>query len=116
MILICEHSDEQLERLCYACESKTINDEDNTEKAMIGIDEQNLAWFYIAPEYRDREISQQLVRLALDLIGPEAWAVVQTSGGTDHALFTETGLRVVESFENEADGEGGINVHLTQTS
>jgi hypothetical protein len=82
---------------------------------MVGIDENNLAWFYIAPEYRDREISRQLVRLAIDLIGPKAWAVMQTSAGADHALFTETGLRIVESFENEADHAAGINVHVIQT-
>jgi hypothetical protein len=82
---------------------------------MVGIDENNLAWFYIAPEYQDREISQKLVRWALDLIGPEAWAVIQTNGSTDHALFTEAGLRIVESFENEADHAAGISVHIAQT-
>jgi hypothetical protein len=81
---------------------------------MIGIDEETLAWFYIAPGHEHDDTTQQLLKLALDLIGPECWTVVQVGDSAGEGFCAACGLRIVESYPNEAPEPRGISVHLAQ--
>jgi hypothetical protein len=83
---------------------------------MIGIDENALAWFYIAPGYDQDEATQELIHSALELIGPQAWTVIQAAEQDSAALCEASGLRIVESYLNQAPEPLGVSVHLARTS
>ena len=74
-----------------------------------------LAWFYIAPGCADTESCRRLLTFARDLLGPNAWAVLQSGDAQCHALCRELGLRVVASYLNEADGSSSVSAHIVQT-
>jgi len=80
------------------------------------LDESALAWFYIAPGCEGSDWCRRLLKLAQELLGPEAWIVLQAADEQCEALCHELGLRVIESYLNEASSPLGVSLHLGQTS
>jgi hypothetical protein len=116
MILIREHIDDSLERTGRVCEPARQGQGHAQNVGIIDIDESDLAWFYIAPGCGDTGSCRRLLTLARDLIGPNAWAVIQADDAGCQTLCRELGLRVVASYLNEADGSSGVSVHIVQTT
>jgi hypothetical protein len=118
MHIIREHEEENPARICHIYQGHDIGNVASQRDALVGIDEDFLAWLYIAPGYEDSETSRRLLELARGLIGPDAWAVVSLGHGDaeqDADILTAMGLQVIESYENSAPAAGGISVHLTRT-
>ncbi|MBN1247018.1 MAG: hypothetical protein JXC32_05130 [Anaerolineae bacterium] len=115
MILICERDAQTLERICEICDIAPGYTESAREMMPMGIDERNLAWFYVAPGYENETTSRQLLAFARDLIGPNAWAVVQASDAAGRRLCSELGLKIVASYANQAEEPSGISVHVVTT-
>lgn len=122
MMLICEHNEDSRERTYRMCEpapSDWLAAQDRGvtgAQEVVGIDESDLAWFYIAPGCEDRESCRRLLEMARTLLGPDAWAVMQISDEHTRALCRELGFHVVASYPNEADHPDGVSVHLVQTT
>lgn len=115
MILICEQDETTLERTCQICEAELKASELSRERTSVGIDENDLAWFYIAPGYENKTMSRAVLAFARDLIGPNAWAVVQASDAESHRLCSDLGLHIVASYANQAEASSGITVHVVHT-
>jgi hypothetical protein len=115
MLLICEHDKGTLERTCHICEAAAGSSDPVQERIPVGIDENELAWLYIAPGYENEMVSKELLAFARDLIGPNAWAVLQISEAAGQILCEELGLRIVASYVNQTDTRTGISVHLVKT-
>ncbi len=115
MILICEHSTETLERTCKICEGTPSTASEAMEIGPVGIDENNLVWFYVAPGYEHTATSRALLAWARDLMGPDVWAVMQASHASSQALCKDLGLEIVTSYENEVDEPSAICVHVVNT-
>ncbi len=116
MMLIREHIGDNLERTGPVCVPARQGQCHTPSDEFIHIDESDLAWFYVAPGCQDTESCRRLLTLARDLIGPNAWAVLQVGNAQCHALGRELGLRIVASYRNEADGSSGVSVHVVQTA
>jgi len=116
MILIHEHQENNLERRSSISGHAPQDRNQAQNHRSIGIDESGLAWFYVAPGCGDSESCRRLLAFARDLLGPNAWAVLQAGDAQCHALCRELGLRIVESYENEATGPFGLSVHIVQTT
>ena len=115
MILICEHDEQTLERTCHICDTDQRSTEQAREKMPVGIDETDLAWFYVAPGYENETMSRKLLTFARDLIGPNAWAVIQASEAGGLRLCSELGLKIVASYANQSETQTGISVHVVTT-
>ncbi len=118
MYIIREHAEENPSRICHICTGQDVRNIASQSDALVGIDEEFLAWLYIAPGYEESEQSRQLLELARRLIGPDAWAVVSLGRGDaeqNEDILTSMGLQVIESYENTAPASDGISVHLTRT-
>ena len=116
MILIRERKEDSPERTYHICESAHPGQSLMHGDGTIGIDESDLAWFYVAPGCADTESCRRLLTFARDLLGPTAWAVLQAGDTQCQALCRELGLRVVASYLSEADGSSGVSVHIVQTT
>jgi hypothetical protein len=114
MHIIREHKEENPSRICYVYETQSSEPTTPAEDALIAIDEDFLAWLYIAPGYEESERSRQLLDLARQLLGPQAWAVVAIAG-RDQDMLSTMGLQVIESYENTAPASREISMHLTRT-
>ena len=115
MRITLDHNDEQIERICHVLEHPCHDGGESAGKAVVGIDEAYLAWFYIAPGQGRSQTSLRMLQLAKSLIGSSAWAVVQVGEDGDPELLRNAGLEVVESYRNQSDGASGVSVHIVQT-
>lgn len=115
MLIIREHDGEEMDRICHVTRHTNTGMPVPAEPELVGIDEDYLAWIYIAPGYEDAETSRKLLHLARTLIGPDTWAVVQAGSALNRELLEAMGLSIVESYENQASAPSGINVHLIRT-
>ncbi len=116
MKIIREHYEERLERICHIFEpAGWYQVGASVNGTAIAIDEDLLAWFYIAPGYEDREMGRRLLHWALDLLGAQAWAVVQARESVVRALVESTNTFILESYPDEAPGSTGISAYLVQT-
>jgi len=116
MTPICEHTKDSFKRTCRICESAQLGRSHAKNNAIIGIDESELAWFYITPGCEDRESCRRLLARARNLSGLNAWAVIQADHAACETLCREMVIRVVESYLNEADKPFGLGVHIVQAT
>jgi hypothetical protein len=116
MILVREQQENNLKRRAGIPGHRLQGQNHAQNVGIIDIDESGLSWFYIAPGCADTESCRRLLTFARDLLGPNAWAVLQAGDAQCHALCRELGLRIVESYENEADAPSGVSVHIVQTT
>jgi len=116
MILIRRQKEDTRERTSRICEPAQHGQNCAQDDGTIGIDESRLAWFYVAPGCADTESCRRLLTLARDLLGPNAWAVLQVSDTEYQPLCGDLGLRVVESFRNDATGSSSVSVHIVRTA
>jgi ribosomal protein S18 acetylase RimI-like enzyme len=70
----------------------------------VGIDGTYLSWLYVDPTYYRRGIGRRLLRLALQLIGPQAWTVVLAGNIRARRLYESEGFPVVHSYETTNAG------------
>ncbi|MGC9468054.1 MAG: hypothetical protein ACP5HS_05655 [Anaerolineae bacterium] len=115
MIIIREHEDESVDRICHIHQSMEQRGATLEEHRLYGIDEAFLAWIYVAPGYEGRESTQRLLALARSLIGANAWAVVQAAEAVNDALCREFGFRVVEIYRSDTVDPSGVSVRVTRT-
>ena len=96
-------------RKFVACEGKRV-------VGFVGMDESYLAWLYVDPEYYGRGIGRRLLRLAIRLIGSEAWTIVLDGNVRARSLYESEGFRVVRTFESENAGYPCTCVRLALTT
>jgi hypothetical protein len=115
MRIIREYENESPIRICHFLRVSPYQSEGLKDDIVVGIDEEFLAWFYVAPSAELSQRSLEMLNLARELIGCGAWAVLQTQGDTDQELLSDIGLRVVESYEDESGDPRSVSVHVVQT-
>jgi hypothetical protein len=113
MRIICEHVDERPERLCHTLAIPDRNPQQPEASVLIGIDEELLAWLYIAPGCETDRTVESVLHLALDLIGSGSWAVIQASEAGTRMLVDAGRLEVLEPF-GSSDEPGVLTVGLAQ--
>ena len=114
MIIKWEHADERPDRICHVVQNGAGSDDDARQRELVAIDEDHLAWFYLAPGTELSAVSQKLLAVARDLLGPKCWAVLQVHELDPSALLDACRFRVLESYVDEAESTGSINVHIVQ--
>jgi hypothetical protein len=115
MKIIRDYDNESPMRICHIVENLPGNGGDANAGAIVGIDEEYLAWFYIAPGEPLSRTSLTMLAFAQDLIGPGAWAVLQARDDTSRALVRDLALHVVESYRDATEDPSGVSVHIVQT-
>lgn len=70
----------------------------------VGIDGTYLSWLYVDPAYYGQGIGRQLLRLGLQLIGPQAWTVVLVGNLRARRLYESEGFQVVHTSEGTNAG------------
>ena len=118
MHIIREHKEEDPGRICHIAHLQNPEVSVRQDDALVGIDEDFLAWLYIAPGYEESERGRQFLDLARQLLGAHACAVVtiaKAGAGEDEDVLETVGLEVVESYENKAPAPSGLSVHLART-
>ncbi|MCI0745264.1 MAG: GNAT family N-acetyltransferase [Verrucomicrobia subdivision 3 bacterium] len=70
----------------------------------VGVDGTYVSWLYVDPAYYGRGIGRQLLRLAVRLIGPEAWTVALAGNMRARRLYESEGFQVVRVFEGSNAG------------
>ena len=114
MKIIREYDNENPLRICHILQNVPYYGDTSYAETVVGIDEEYLAWFYIAPGEPLSQSSRDALALARELLRPGAWAVVQAQVEGSRSLLSNFGLQVVESYENAADDPDGISVHIVQ--
>ena len=121
MKIIRERNEERAERICHVLElgnpaqsDEALQGEAAADNVAIAIDEDLLSWLYIAPGYEARENVLDLLRWALELLGPKAWALIQAREGAAQRLLEGSDAEILESFPNGAPGPAGISAYLVQ--
>lgn len=114
MRIIREHTGENPDRICHVVEMSHASDRAQAT-ILSGIDEDFLSWFYIAPGCEVNDTERQLLDLARQLIGADAWAIVQVSAIQNREVVERLGLKVVESYQNIAHDPSKLDVYLART-
>lgn len=114
MKIIREYDNENPLRICHILQNVPYHGDTSNGETVVGIDEEYLAWFYIAPGEPLSQSSRDALALARELLRPGAWAVVQGQDQESRSLLSSFGLQVVESYQNAADDPDGISVHIVQ--
>ena len=70
----------------------------------VGIDGTYLSWLYVDPAYYGQGIGRRLLRLGLQLIGPQAWTIVLAGNIRAQRLYESEGFRVVRIYESTNAG------------
>ena len=102
--------------MTIARESTMSNTDTNRAPAGYSIDEidlDNLAWFSFESSTRTPWCHQSL-KMAAELMAPGAWAVVQINRTMDPAWLENEGLKIVETYENQAPAEDTLHIYLTR--
>ena len=108
MKLIREYEYESLETICHILPSP---EQANEEMAM---DEHNLAWMFVAHDYREGPCCEKLLKWAYGLLGDDAWMVLQTSGALSEGLLTQFDLDVIEDYRSESNYTHAIDLLLVR--
>ena len=70
----------------------------------VGIDGTYLSWLYVDPPYYGQGIGRRLLRLGLQLIGPQAWTVALAGNLRARRLYESEGFQVISTFESTNAG------------
>jgi ribosomal protein S18 acetylase RimI-like enzyme len=70
----------------------------------VGVDGKFVSWLYVDPDFYGRGIGRRLLRLAIRLIGSDAWTVALAGNTRAQRLYESEGFRVVETFEGDNAG------------
>ena len=70
----------------------------------VGVDGTYLSWLYVDPAYYGRGIGRHLLRLAVRLIGPQAWTMMLAGNTRAQRLYASEGFQVVRTFESTTAG------------
>lgn len=65
----------------------------------VGIDGTYVSWLYVDPDFYRRGIGRGLLRLAVGLIGSQAWTVSLAGNMRARRLYESEGFEVVETFQ-----------------
>jgi ribosomal protein S18 acetylase RimI-like enzyme len=87
----------QRSRKCVACLEEQI-------VGFVGIDRTYLSWLYVDPAYSGQGIGRQLLRLGLQMIGPQAWTIVLAGNIRARRLYASEGFQVVRIYESTNAG------------
>ena len=82
----------QRSRKFVACVGGTI-------VGFVGVDGTYLSWLYVDPAWSGRGIGRTLLRMAVRLIGPQAWTIVLTGNIRARRLYESEGFQVVRTRE-----------------
>ncbi len=64
----------------------------------VGVDGTYLSWLYVDPAFYGQGIGRRLLRLGVQLIGPEAWTVALEGNTRARHLYESEGFRVVNTY------------------
>ena len=78
----------------------------------VGVDETYLAWLYVDPPYYGQGIGRRLLRLGIELIGPEVWTVALAGNIRARHLYETEGFQVVRTFTGSNAGYPCMCVEL----
>ena len=81
----------------------------------LAINDSNLAWIYMDPEYQASDAGRRLLEWVARLMGPAAWAVIQTSSDDSRSLYECAGFRIVSELDAPWDRPAPLQTHLAQT-
>jgi len=79
------------------------------------IDDGDLAWMYLDPDYQASARGQRLLAWVAELLGPAAWVVIQTSSDQERVLYEQAGFRVVTHVDVSANQNAPVRMHLART-
>ncbi len=79
----------------------------------VGVDGTYVSWLYVDPDHYGRGIGRRLLRLAVDLIGADAWTVCLAENANARRLYEREGFRVSETFAAANNGYPCTCVRLT---
>lgn len=82
----------------------------------VGVDDTYVSWLYVDPDYYGRGIGRRLLRLTMDVIGPEAWTVCLAKNTRARHLYESEGFQVSEAFAAKNAGYPCHCVRLTLSS
>lgn len=82
----------------------------------VGIDEALLSWLYVDPAYFGYGIGRELLTLALDLAGTNAWTIVLAGNTRARKLYEREGFQIVRTFEDTNNGYPCTCLELTLKS
>jgi len=114
MKIIREHDNESPERICHVLKVAPYSGDVAQEDVIVAIDEEYLAWFYVAPGEPLSQTSLEMLAFARELIGCGAWVVLQAHNDTSQPLLNGIGLRIVESYHDEGNDPESVSVHVVQ--
>ena len=78
----------------------------------VGIDGTYLSWLYVDPAYYRQGVGRRLLRVGLQLIGPQAWTVVLAGNTRAQRLYESEGFQVVHTYESTHAGHPCTCVQL----
>lgn len=84
-------------RKLVACEGKRV-------AGFIGVDSAYISWLYVDPDHYGRGIGRHLLRLGMNLAGPNAFTVTLAGNASALGLYESEGFEVTETFEDENVG------------
>lgn len=70
----------------------------------VGVEGAYLSYLYVDPGYYGRGIGRRLLRLGLELTGPDAYTIALDGNARALALYESEGFVVAETFEAENAG------------
>jgi len=80
-----------------ACEGETV-------VGFVGVDEDYLAWLYVAPSHYGKGIGRELLRIGIREIGEGAWTIVLDGNKSAIKLYESEGFQEISRFNGDNNG------------
>jgi ribosomal protein S18 acetylase RimI-like enzyme len=93
------------------CRKFVACDEDKVV-GFVGIDGSSLSWLYVDPTYQGQGIGSQLLKLAVDKIGPKIWTIVLAGNVRARRLYERFGFVEQSRYESSNAGYPCTCLHL----
>ena len=92
-----EAKDVHSSRKFVACDGEVV-------VGFVGVEGAYLSYLYVDPEYYGRGIGRRLLRLGMDLAGPEVNTIALDGNARALALYESEGFRAIRTFDCENAG------------
>lgn len=78
----------------------------------VGVDGTYLSWLYVDPAYYGRGIGRQMLRFAVELMGPEGWTVTLAGNTRARRLYESEGFQVIRTSQGSNAGYPCISLRM----
>ena len=95
---------EQEDALSFHRSRKFVACLGNPLVGFVGIDGSYVSWLYVDPVYYRQGIGRHLLRMAVRLIGSQAWTIALAGNTRARRLYESEGFEVVRTFEGSNAG------------